>query len=95
MAGKKAAVAAPEPVELEDEPVEIGGVMYQPVADISAWFISQQSARIGGGLEVKLGVPSTERAEVFSLMDTVGEMLHFVVFRRVIDSYELEDTDGD
>lgn len=83
------------PPEPADDVIEIDGAMYEAVADLSAWFVSQQSARVGSGLEVKLGVPSECRDDVFSLMDTRGEMLHFVVFRRVIDELDIEPTDDD
>ncbi len=93
MARKSATKPAPEPEV--DELIEIDGTIYEAVADFPAHFMSQSSARVGGGFEVKLGVPMEGRNEVFSLMETAGEMLHLVAFRRVIDDgYELEGDGG-
>lgn len=84
---------APEPES--DDVIEIDGAIFEAVADFPAHFVSQSSARVGGGFEVKVGVPMEGRNEVFSLMETAGEMLHLVAFRRVIDdTFQLEDTGG-
>lgn len=83
----------------EDAPaptIEHDGRLFEHYADFPAFFQAQssKSGSTAGDIDVKLSVPVEGRLPAISLMDTHGEELRVMVFRRVWRMDEEAD-DGD
>lgn len=73
--------------------VQLGEYLFEQYAEFPAFFQAQSSkaSSTAGEIELKISVPVEGRGDAISLMDTHGEELRVVVFRRV---WRMED-DGD
>jgi len=82
--------------DAEPEIFEDDGKLFQHYADFPAFFQAQSSktGSTSGEIDVKLSVPVLGRADAISLMDTHGEELRVIVFRRIWRA-EGDETDGD
>lgn len=69
--------------EIEAPRILVGDEVYEMYGELSAYFIGQQSTPMDGGILMKLGVLRESRAAVLDVMDTTGEVLHWIAFRRV------------
>lgn len=67
------------------EPIQIGEYLFEQYATFPAFFQGQSSkaSSTAGEIELKISVPVEGRTDAISLMDTHGEELRVVVFRRV------------
>lgn len=74
--------------------ITVDGVSYELIADFPAFFREQASIPKGNGaVRLSLGVPKEGREGVFELMDTAGEVVKVLVFRRAWDADGADDLD--
>ena len=73
-------------------PIQIGDHTFERCATFPAFFRGQSSKSSSSEIELKMSVPAEGRTDAINLMDTDGEELRVVVFRRV---WKMDDDMGD